>query len=211
MIDVEKTIISQYSASARIVSMIRGMNACLDPRADFESFLNMVWNVDTAQGFGLDIWGRIVDIPRTVELTVLTPHMGFATGFTPYNEAPFYDGSAPGSTTYVLADPAYRALILMKALANITATNAPSINRLLRNYFGTRGNAYVLDLGDMAMSYVFDFYLEPFEEAIFQQTDVLPRPAGVLVSFSATATNKTFGFDEMGLGAYPFNEGTYAA
>ena len=64
MIDVERTIISQYANSATIVQLVQNMNTYLDPRADFDNFFDYVWNVESAQGFGLDIWGRIVGISR---------------------------------------------------------------------------------------------------------------------------------------------------
>ena len=70
MINVEQTIISQYANSATISQLVRNMNTYLDPRADFDTFFDFVWNVDTAQGFGLDIWGRIVNIRRELARTL---------------------------------------------------------------------------------------------------------------------------------------------
>lgn len=67
MIDVESTIISQYANSPTITQLIAGMNAYIDPRADIDNFYNYVWNVETAQKFGLDIWGRIVGINRQIQ------------------------------------------------------------------------------------------------------------------------------------------------
>ena len=127
----------------------------------------------------------------------------------PFNQAPFNNGT-PDTSTYSLSDTAYRTLIMVKALANISATTAPAINQLLRIMFAGRGDAYVIDLGGMAMKYVFNFYLQPYEVSIIQQTNILPRPAGVSFSYAASATNKTFGFAEAGAGVYPFGEGTYA-
>lgn len=42
-----------------------------------EDFYNLVWNVDTAQGFGLDIWGRIVVIGRNVTIESTSTTFGF--------------------------------------------------------------------------------------------------------------------------------------
>ena len=36
MIDVERTIVSQYANSATIVQLVQNMNTYLDPRADFD-------------------------------------------------------------------------------------------------------------------------------------------------------------------------------
>ncbi len=138
MIDVEQTIISQYGNSPTILQLVRNMNEYLDPRADIDAFFDFVWNVDTAQGFGLDIWGRIVNISRLLTVPDTPEYLGFneaALGVFPFGEAPFYDGSPPSTTTYRLADDVYRKLILIKALANISRPTAPAINQLLQNMF----------------------------------------------------------------------------
>lgn len=68
MQNVEKTIISQYANSPIICALIERMNEWIDPRADIEQFYNMVFNVATAQGYGLDVWGRIVGIGRHFDI-----------------------------------------------------------------------------------------------------------------------------------------------
>ncbi len=192
------------------MQLIQNMNAYIDPSSNIDAFYDLVWNVQTAKGIGLDIWGRIVDIPRELQITDTSTRFGFdTTTMGPFGQAPFNNGTAD-TTTYSLSDSAYRLLIMVKALANISATTAPAINQLLRNMFAGRGDAYVVDLGGMAMRYIFNFYLQPYEVAIIQQTNILPRSAGVSFSYTASATNKTFGFAEAGAGVYPFGEGTYA-
>ncbi|WP_152882578.1 DUF2612 domain-containing protein, partial [Burkholderia multivorans] len=54
MLNVEQTILSQYGNSATITQLIQNFNQYIDPRADIDAFYNAVWNIDTAQGFGLD-------------------------------------------------------------------------------------------------------------------------------------------------------------
>lgn len=138
MIDVEQTIISQYGNSATITQLVRNMNEYLDPRADIDAFFDFVWNVDTAQGFGLDIWGRIVNISRLLTVPETPQYFGFdeaGNSAYPFGEAPFYNGLPPSTQTYKLSDTVYRQLILLKALANISRTTAPAINQLLQNLF----------------------------------------------------------------------------
>lgn len=210
MLNVEQTIISQYGNSATISQLIQNMNEYIDPRADFEAFYNFVWNVDTAQGFGLDIWGRIVNIGRELQIAAPPEYFGFneaIPGAYPFNEQPFYDGTVPATQTYILADEAYRQLILVKALTNITATNARSINQLLQNLFGTRGRCYVNDLGNMSLRYTFEFILTPYEISVLTQSGAIPRPAGV----SATIINveaPVFGFSEA-VGSAPFGQAPF--
>ena len=211
MIDFEKTIISQYGNSPTILQLVQNMNAYLDPRADFDAFFDYVWNVDTAQGFGLDIWGRIVNIRRELQIPNAPVYFGFKDalpGSYPFDEAPFYDGTPPATQTYKLSDDAYRKLILTKALANIASSNAPSLNQLLQNMFADRGRCYVNDMGGMQFRYTFEFDLTPQEYAIVTQSGVLPRPAGVNAILFQSAL-PLFGFSEAGLSAAPFGQGVF--
>ena len=211
MIDVERTIISQYGNSPTLTQLVQNMNTYLDPRADFDTFFDFVWNVDTAQGFGLDIWGRIVNIRRELAIPNAPVYFGFndaLPGSYPFNEAPFYDGTPPATQTYLLADDAYRKLILTKALANIAAANAPSINQLLQNMFADRGRCYCNDLGGMQLRYTFEFDLTPVEYAIVTQSGVLPRPSGVNAILFQSAL-PLFGFSEAGQSAAPFGQGVF--
>ncbi len=214
MIDVEETIISQYGNSATITQLIRNMNGYLDPRGDFDDFFNFVWNVDTAQGFGLNIWGQIVNIGRSLTISNAPDYFGFSDalpGSYPFGEQPFYDGTgaATGTSTYLLGDDAYRQLILVKALANISRTTAPAINQLLQNLFATRGRCYVNDMGNMSLRYVFEFALTPYEFAIVTQSGAIPRPAGVGAIIINTNT-PVFGFSEAGTGSSaPFGQAPF--
>lgn len=212
MIDVEQTIISQYGTSATISRLIQDMNENIDPRANFNDFYDFVWNVETAQGFGLDIWGRIVNISRKLTIPNSVNYFGFNEadpGAYPFNEGIFYDPNSTSTQTYFLSDDAYRQLILVKALANISAVNARSINQLLQNMFVNRGRCYVNDLGNMAMRYTFEFTLTVYEFAIMTQSGALPRPAGVQASIISVAL-PAFGFSEAGTdSAAPFGQAPF--
>lgn len=179
MLDPEQTIISQYSNSPTLVQLITSFNGYVDPSADFDAFYNLVWNIDTAQGWGLEVWGRIVGVGRIVQVSA-GEYFGFeeATDAEPFGQAPFYAG-APTTDNYALTDDAYRTLILAKAMANICDGSIPAINQVLLNLFPGRGNCYVTDGEDMTMTYTFEFPLSPVEMSIVTQTGVLPRPCGV--------------------------------
>lgn len=209
MLNVEQTIISQYGNSATISQLVRNMNQYLDPRADFDAFYDFVWNVETAQGFGLDIWGRIVNVDRELTINALQSYFGFSQalpGSFPFDEAPFYAGTPGATQTFRLADDAYRKLILTKALTNISTSDAPSLNQLLRNMFGDRGRCYVNDLGGMQIRYTFEFLLTDYEYAIMTQSGAIPRPAGVGGSIITTDA-PVFGFSEAA--AAPFDQAPF--
>lgn len=215
MENVEQTILSQYANSPTLCALIQNMNQYIDPSADLDSFYDLVWNVDTAQGFGLDIWGRIVNVSRNLAIPGNVTYLGFNEAFTeatastgpqPWGQAPFYAG-VQSTQTYTLADGAYRTLIYAKALTNISDCTAPSINQLLQNLFSGRGRCYVTDTGNMEMRFVFEFPLLPFEIAIMTQSGAIPKPAGVYARVLQVDLSSTFGFAE-GSGQ-PWNQGVF--
>jgi hypothetical protein len=207
MINVEQTIISQYKTSPTLVQLVKNMNQYLDPRADYDTFFNFVWNVNTAQGFGLDVWGKIVNVTRQLSIPGAVANFGFKEGlnYQPFGQSPLYAGP-PGSTTYNLSDNAFRTLILVKALANISAMTSRSLNQLLQNLFAGRGRCYVTDTGQMQMRYVFEFALLPYELSIMTQSGAIPRPAAVLAQVLQVDIPTTFGFKEAGI-YQPFGQG----
>lgn len=180
MQDITPTILSQYANSPTLLALLESMNAYLDPGADIDAFYNLVWNVDTARGWGLDVWGRIVGVRRVLDVQQ-SDVFGFeeaTPGSTTFGEGIFYSGG-PTSGNVALSDTAYRKLILTKALANICDGSIPAINRVLMLLFEGRGDCYVTDGNDMTMTYTFTFVLTPVERAIVLLSNALPRPAGV--------------------------------
>lgn len=180
-----QTVISQYAESPRLTALLSFINTWLEPDSNFEAFYDLIFNLQTAVGFGLDCWGRIVGVVRV--LTVANDeYLGFEGPFgssgNSFNAAIFYEGE-PTTGNYYLTDDAFRQLIYAKAAANITNGSIQAINAILMNIlFPQRGNAYVIDNLNMTMIYKFDFSLEPFEIAIVRDSGVMPRPVGVSVT-----------------------------
>lgn len=96
---------SQYSASKKILALAAAFNTRLDPRADMDVFYTDIMDIYTASGWGLDNWGWILAMPRTID-----------------------DADTVAALT--LEDEYYR-LLLYKALANISASDLATLNSLL--------------------------------------------------------------------------------
>ena len=185
----DKTILSQYCASPTIKALLQSFNDAVDPATDIANFYNNIWNINTAVGNGLDIWGQIVGVSRYLT-TAATNYFGYAeansvgTAAQPFNQAPFYSGTM-SNNNFALTDGQYRRLILVKAAANISSLTVPSINALLRAEFGTSdgtnpyGNAYVQDNLNMTFTYYLAFVPSALQLAIINNSGVFPRPAGV--------------------------------
>lgn len=211
------TILGQYANSPVITGLIAYFNDWIDPGTDIDGFLENIWDIETANDYGLDIWGKIVDVSRYLTVTEEPAYLGFnemsvdASGVDasgtpqPFGQAPMYVG-ATSTSTYKLATDAYRKLIMVKAMANITNCTAPSLNALLSYLFSESGRAYVTDTGEMMIRYVFEFTPSAVDLAIMLNSGAVPRPAGVQVSLMYLDSGGTFGFN--GTGLKPFGEGT---
>lgn len=182
--NVWKTIISQYANSPILTRLIENMFAYLDQTQNFQNFYDTVINIDTAQGYGLDVWGRRLDVSRTLTVPGNQMFFGYEEAgqqAQPFNQAPFYSGQQIGDN-FVLTDSAYHVLLFAKAAANICDGSIPAINSILMTLFPNRGNAYVVDGLDMTMTFKFEFTLSPVELAIVGQSGVLPTSTGVSYS-----------------------------
>lgn len=183
--DYWQTIISQYPNSPVLTRIIGDFASYLDQTGNLDDFYDLIWNINTAQGYGLDVWGRIIGVSRTLQIPLPDRNLGFKEATTvnadPFNQSPFYAGP-PLTMNYQLSDNAFRVLLFAKALANISDGAIPSINQLLLNLFPGRGKCYVTDNGAMTMTYTFEFPLASFELAIVSTSGVLPKPVGVQTS-----------------------------
>jgi hypothetical protein len=212
VIDLESTILAQYANSPVLLALVTNMNTCIDPTANLNNFYNQVRNVVTAQGYGLDVWGRIVGVQRTITLPSSMSAMylresAAGSPLGPGGSAPLWDGSLSG-TNFRLSDDAFRSLILTKALSNISLCSAQTINQQLRNLFGPR--CYAVDMGGMRMQIVFENTLSLVNLYILTQSSALARPAGVQAwILTGWAPNTLLGFREAGSTSQPLSYGPF--
>lgn len=196
MKDLNATILSQFRNSPTILALIESFNEYIDPSANIDVFFDMVWNIladgATLNDYGLDVWGRIVNVSRYLNIPADIVNPG---------------GYSFTAGTYRLDNASFRTLILIKALANITDCSIPSLNALLSKLFADRGRCYVVDNGNMEMTFVFEFFLLPYEYAIVSASVAVPHPAGVLVHIQQIDTSTIFGF--VGTGFQPFDQGVF--
>ncbi|EGJ84339.1 bcepNY3gp31 [Shigella flexneri 4343-70] len=190
MQNVAATVLAQYAASPRLNALINSFNAALSPDSFISDFYGLIWNIDTAEKYGLDVWGKIVGVSCWLTVKDDFNYLGFSESRMdtpvmddpcPFNQAPFYNGKSD-TRTVDLSDAVYWRLILMKAMSNITDCSVPDINLMLRFMFGKKRRAYVLNNGGLRMSYVFESALSLAELAIIQSSGALPSPPGVYVS-----------------------------
>ena len=185
---VSYAIQSQYSASQKILALAAGYQEQIDPHLDVDMFYDRMFNIYSAQGLGLDNWGLILNMARNIS----DPMSG---------------------TSLTLEDEPYRLLLLYKAMANISASNAATQNKLLSLLISTgigsfKAAAYVLEVDVMVIRWVFEYRLTPLQVAVFRTAGTLARGAGVGWELYSINPLSVFGFD--GSGFKPFNQAPFA-
>ena len=156
-----QTIISQYANSPRLLALLQSIDEWISPDANLENFYSFIWNIRRdggAYGYGLDVWGRIVNVKRTLATTSFGASFGFgeAGDRTGFDQANFYLGER-ATTNFTLTDEVYRLLIFARAALNITDCSIPAINAIMMNLFPNRGNAYVSDGANGEVGIFFGF------------------------------------------------------
>lgn len=181
---------SQYAASPTMVKLAGSFQDTMDASSDLDTIYNCLFWLPTCTGVALDYWGDIVAIKRQLNTS---------------------------SGQIVWDDETYRFLILYKAVANISASDAASINDLLTRLFGPinrmmsmlfQGITYVLDMQDMTIRVIFDYYPTDVQITVFLAYGLLNRGGGVGYKWYRIKTDETFGFDDQEL--LPFNQGIFA-
>lgn len=206
---------SQYSASKKIMALAAGFQLRIDPGVDIELFYEKMFNIYTAEGFGLDNWGVILGIGRVIEGSAVLDCFGFdGSALHPFDQRPFMpDSNINNSGYFTLDDETFRLLLLYKALANISASDAATQNKLLSVLIDTgvggfSGAAYVLEVDTMVIRWVFETFLTLEQLAVFRVAGTLARGAGVGWELYAIDPTKVFGFDGSNLN--PFSQAPFA-
>lgn len=198
-----RTIQSQYGASPHIIGIVEAAAKQLDPTGDIKTFYDKVFNPLTAEGVGLDIWGRIVGASRYLTVENEDFFGFYGSLLNPFNQAPFF---VEGDTDrFRLTDEAYRDLIFLKAAANIGNATLPSLKEILSRLFDDP--VLVMNIGEMKVRIVFEFYLTPYQRALFREYGVLNLGGGVGFEYYEIDPAGTFGFN--GSELQPFNQGVF--
>lgn len=176
--DNKTYILSQYANSSNLLNLIKEFEEMIGGKNDIEQFYNNIFNIATANTMGLNIWGKILNIPRILKV----------------------DG-----VNCELENGLYRLLLLTKAMANVSNCTIANLTELLNFLFKDRGKVYVFDTGIMSMKYVFDFYLTDQERAILDIPGIPPKPTGVGLEIEELPRKRLMGF--YGTGYQPFNQG----
>lgn len=191
-VDLLQALLWQYTDAERLQSLLTQKSAWyLENQTSFWSnWIDDVFNLQTANDFGLVVWGIILDIPLSVGLsgTGARPVFGFGDYNLNFENSNFGRDS---SGVAGLTTEGKRTLLRLRYFQLISDGSVPYTNFVLQQVFG---QGYVIDHLDMTATYVFSTALSAQMMLILETFDLLPRPAGVKIDIVVDPA-AVFGFD----------------
>lgn len=193
-------MISQYANSPTFTSLDNGLQALFDDSGFVKNWYDVVFNLETATGYGLDVWGLILNRSREFE----------------YNGNKYYLQGAQtiGGTSFSAEqmENLYRKVLQLTAMRYIGNASIASLNNLIQFIFADEGECYCLEYGTMQIRYVFRFYMNNILKAVIETIN--PHPSGVLSSYEYFPVGTYFGFILRGKSALeqpylPFDNGPF--
>ena len=182
-IDLSKCFLWQYDEGGNLRTILQNeVNFINENVTQFWSnFLRDIFNINTANDFGLSLWGTTVGIPR-----------------------PMYENSQGEIVPFDTEQ--YRMLLRGAILLMNSTASVHDINLYLESVFPGKP-VFCADTHDQTM--VLNFFYDPSDEemAIIDHDQYFPRPAGVNKRINIFDQDKTFGFQ--GSELQDFDNGTF--
>jgi hypothetical protein len=147
----------------------------------WEDFFSSIFNIKTADSFGLDLWGVTLGVSR-----------------------PQYTNSNDEIVPF--SDDMYRKLLLARILKYNINGSVASINDYLNFVFENQSVALINNY-DMTVRIMFYSSISPEDLAVIESEDFIPLPTGVKIDYQIIPKNTTFGFDGSTLTG--FDTGTF--
>ena len=198
-VDLLRAILWQYNDAARLQSLLQQkQDWYISNQEEFWiGWVRDVFDMRTANEFGLSVWSIILDIPIYVQAKEPSEEDP-AFGFNWDDDGNFENSNfrRSGFQAQKLSIEQARTVLMMRYHQITTDGTVPHINEFLARMFGESGGAYVVDNGDMTITYVLGFTPPSRLSYIFANYDILPRPAGVRIADINIVPKIPFGFDE---------------
>ena len=179
-VNLLQAIIWQYTEATNLQSILNQKNTWYgsEQTAFWSNWVTNVFDLRTANNFGLSVWSIILQQPIYINQPVGTavPSWGFGT-----NNQNFTNGNFANQfgQTYPLSTETACVILQLRAYQLNSCGCVPEINRALAYIFEGFGQVWVIDNLNMSISYYFAFPIPADMMIAFQTYDILPRPAGV--------------------------------
>lgn len=202
-----RAMLWQYNDAPRLESLIAQKEAWFttENQGFWDDWMRDVFDLRTANNFGLSVWTIILDMPLSPVPTPDPSEVRVIWGFATDDEN-YTNGNFEGISGFPLDTEQVRLILRLRYFQLVTRGTVPEVNTFLNDLFLDLGPVYVVDGLGMNARYVFGFELSPDLQAVFTAFDLLPRPAGVQVDYVVIPDATTWGFGRYRLN---FNNGNF--
>jgi hypothetical protein len=189
-INIFEVLIWQYENSNNIQQLVLNKNiwTAFYGTLFWEQWYANIFNLDTADLFGLTVWSIILNLPLFVPVTPIgdPPVWGF--NVLPYpltnDNQNFGHGNLAGSLVVpTLTEEEQRIALKLRYYQLVSRGAVTEVNQFLNYIFGGMGGAWMIDNFDMTITYEFGFAINPVLLNVIAGYNLLPKPAGVNVNY----------------------------
>lgn len=193
-VDLLRALLWQYNDAVRLEELLRQKQAWYDlnHRDFWNNWITDVFDLRTANDFGLDVWAVILNIPVVISAGQDAPDKPIW-GFDQYREN-FNNGNFANIASSNLTTEQKRVALRLRYFQLVTTGSVTEINAFLAYLFEPLGPVYVADGLDMTALYIFGFPISSNLEAVLSEFDLLPRPAGVKIAYVVLGDSNGWGF-----------------
>lgn len=199
-VDLLRALLWQYNDAARLQSLLTQKQDWYDlNQSEFwDAWVRDVFDLRTANDFGLSVWAILLNVPLVV-VSDVDPSAQEVWGFGA-NRQNFTNGNFYPTQTAGLTTEQKRLVLRLRYFDLVTRGAVPEINAFMAYLFADYGPVYVNDGLSMKARYVFGFPLPSKLATVLRDFDLLPRPAAVAVDYVVIGEADGWGF-----GAYHEN------
>lgn len=193
-VDLLRAILWQYNDATRLQSLLQSKQNWYNENFTgfWEDWFRDVFDLRTANDFGLQVWAIILGIPLVVEAGEDEPDKPIW-GFGIYREN-FNNGNFAGIAASNLTTEQKRIVLQLRYFQLVNRGTVTEVNEFFAYIFEDLGPVYVVDGYEMNARYVFNFPLSSDLELVLTQYDLLPRPAAVKVDYVIIGEADGWGF-----------------
>lgn len=203
-VDLLRNLIWQYNNAPALTQLLQSKQDwyTVNHNEFWTNWVRDVFDLTTANDFGLSVWAVILDMPLiiTPDVDGTKPIFGYGAANTRVN---YNNGNYAGNSAIELTTEQKRLVLRLRYFQLTTRGSVTEINFIMKTLFGA---SYVSDGLDMRARYVFAEPLTSALELVLTSYDLLPRPAGVMVDYVISGEADGFGYGRF---RQNFNNGNY--
>lgn len=210
--NILRPILWQYESAEKLVNLALRKQESFNKlhTAFWRDWYRDVFNIDTANDFGIEVWARILGVQLGYTIAPQLDKIGFGFGLNRKNFSAPSNFGVRSEGFQNLSTSQKRMLLKMRYVQLTHRPSVPIINEALNRIFndGRGTTVYVYDNYQMEFA-AYVFSQEPAREVkeLLEQFDLLPRPSTLKMAW-VVERRKSFGF---GQHRYNFNNGNFGA